>query len=156
MSQWVEGLLYKCEDLSLGSLALNTKSAVAPCAPVTSVLEGGLETAHWGLLAFHTAKRASSKVSEKPCLKRMRLRDKEDPTLSSGLCGDRYTYTPLFTQHMNACRRTMANSLKGLPPRTWKFEALKTDVMWWESLPLPPACFTQTITSRSAKAAWRA
>lgn len=71
------------------------KSGIATCAPVTSVLEGGLETAHWGLLAFCTAKTASSKVSEKPCLQRMRQRAIEDLTLSSGLC----IHTPLHTTH---------------------------------------------------------
>lgn len=81
------------------------KSGIATCTPVTSMLEAGLETAHWALLALCTAKTASSKVSEKPCLKRMRQRAIEDLTLSPGLCRDRCAYTrvcihtPLHTAH---------------------------------------------------------
>lgn len=69
---------------------------VATCASVTSVLEGGLETAHWGLLAFCTVKIASSKVSEKPCLERMRQRDREVLMLSYGLFRVRYIYTHVY------------------------------------------------------------
>lgn len=93
------------------------KSGIATCAPVASVLKDGLETAHWGLLAFCTAKTASSEVSEKPCLKRMRQRTIEDLILSSGLCGiGAHThvcaYTPLYTQHMNAYCRIYSRFIK--------------------------------------------
>lgn len=87
MSSWLECLQCKGKDLSF--YQKRKKAGVATGAPVSTVPEDGLETDHRGSLASCPAKVASSEVSGKPCLKRMRQRE----GLFSGLCRARCSGT---------------------------------------------------------------